>query len=249
MASLGEKLRIGLLAELHELVDRAIDYNSPQVLRQYIREVEGRMEDLDNVIAEYAGGLKTLRREFEELEDRVQELDSNIDELLSDADTTNDNLAVRWQMRLDSLTGRREGMKNEVAVREQALSALESTRTSMESRKNSMIAQLDSLDALHRAKEAKEHAATTIEMANRISGAVGDVSVDNVVRNMQRDADVAEERLNRAMAQVTENNVEDEATEMAKIRLQRRRERLAGRDTEQTSQTSTEDQSRLQSQS
>jgi phage shock protein A len=247
MASLGEKLRMGLLAELHELVDRAIDYNSPQVLRQYIREVEGRMEELDNVVAEYAGGLKTLRREFEETADRVQELDSNIDELLSDGDTTNDHLAVRWQMRLDALTKRQEALSNDVTIREQALTALENTRTSMEARKNSMIAQLDSLDALERAKDAREHAASTIEMANRISGTVEEVSVDNVVRNMRRDADIAEERLNRAMAQASNNNVEDEATEMAKIRLQKRRERLSARTTEQTDQTLSENQSRLQS--
>lgn len=246
MASLGEKLRIGLLAELHELVDRAIDYNSPQVLRQYIREVEGRMEELDGVIAEYAGGLRTLRRESEETGDRVAELDSNIDELLSDGDTTNDHLAVRWQMRLDTLTKRREALSNDLTIREQALSALENTRTSMEARKNSMIAQLDSLDALDRAKDAREHAASTIEMANRISGSVGEVSVDNVVRNMQRDADIAEERLNRAMAQASNNNVEDEATEMAKIRLQKRRERLMAQNTEQSGEQSAENQSRLQ---
>jgi phage shock protein A len=246
MASLGEKLRMGLLAELHELVDRAIDYNSPQVLRQYIREVEGRMEELDHVVAEYAGSLRTLRRESEETADRVSELDSNIDELLTDGDTTNDHLAVRWQMRLDTLTKRQEALSNDVTIREQALTALENTRTSMEARKNSMIAQLDSLDALDRAKEAREHAASTIEMANRISGSVEEVSVDNVVRNMQRDADVAEERLNRAMAQASHNNVEDEATEMAKIRLQKRRERLMARDTEQSAEANTTDQSRMQ---
>jgi phage shock protein A len=247
MAGIGEKLRIGFLAELHELVDRAIDYNSPQVLRQYIREVEGRLEELDDIIAQYSGGLRTLRREFEEVEDRVSELDSNIDDLLTDEDTTNDNLAVRWQMRLDTLTKRREEVKNEITVREQALAALESTRTSMEARKNSMISQLDSVEALHRAKQSKEHAAETIEMANRISGSVGEVSVDNVVRNMQKDADIAEERLSRAMAQTSENNVENEALEMAKIRLQRRRERLAGETTEQTGGEDTGSASRLES--
>jgi hypothetical protein len=38
MAGLLEKVRIGILAQAHSVLDKLIDLNSPQAVRQYIRE-------------------------------------------------------------------------------------------------------------------------------------------------------------------------------------------------------------------
>ncbi len=45
MASLLEKVSTLISANLHDLVDRALQSNSPAVIDQYIRQVENNLED------------------------------------------------------------------------------------------------------------------------------------------------------------------------------------------------------------
>src|SRR5215468_6648094 len=54
MAGLLEKVRIGFLAQAHTVLDKFIDLNSPQAVRQYIRELESSIEGIENDAAEAA---------------------------------------------------------------------------------------------------------------------------------------------------------------------------------------------------
>ena len=53
MAGLLEKVRIGFLAQAHNVLDKFVDLNSPQAIKEYIRELEVRFK-----------GLKTMRQKL-----------------------------------------------------------------------------------------------------------------------------------------------------------------------------------------
>ena len=62
MASLMEKVSTLISANLHDLVDRALQSNSIAVIDQYIRQVENNLQDLEEAAATVGGEAKSIRR-------------------------------------------------------------------------------------------------------------------------------------------------------------------------------------------
>src|SRR5258708_33392209 len=83
MAGLLEKVRIGLLAQAHSVLDKLIDLNSPQAVREYIRELERSIEGIENDAAEAAGHVTTTDREAHRLMGQIESYDHAIDAILS----------------------------------------------------------------------------------------------------------------------------------------------------------------------
>ncbi len=66
MASLIEKTQTLISANLHDMVDRALEANSVGVLKQYIRDAENNLDDLEEAAATVGGEVKTLERKYKE---------------------------------------------------------------------------------------------------------------------------------------------------------------------------------------
>ncbi|HEX2621299.1 MAG TPA: hypothetical protein VHL11_14170, partial [Phototrophicaceae bacterium] len=64
--SLFEKVNTLISANLHGLVDRALEANSVKVLDEYIRQVEKNLEALEDSTATVGGTVKTLKRKYDE---------------------------------------------------------------------------------------------------------------------------------------------------------------------------------------
>ena len=62
MASLLEKTQTLISANLHQMVDKALEANSVAVLRQYIRDAENNLDQLEDAAATVGGEVKTLER-------------------------------------------------------------------------------------------------------------------------------------------------------------------------------------------
>ena len=82
MASLLEKTQTLISANLHQMVDKALEANSVAVLRQYIRDAENNLDQLEDAAATVGGEVKTLERKYKEYKDKGDKLDRNIDALL-----------------------------------------------------------------------------------------------------------------------------------------------------------------------
>jgi len=59
MASLLEKTQTLIQANLHEMVDRALEANSVAVMKQYIRDAEQNLDDLERAAATVGGEVKS----------------------------------------------------------------------------------------------------------------------------------------------------------------------------------------------
>ena len=100
MASLIEKTQTLIQANLHEMVDSALEANSVAVMKQYIRDAEDNLDDLEDATAAVGGEVKTLERKYNEYKKRGDQLDRNIDLLLMQGKP---DLAAAAQNELNSI--------------------------------------------------------------------------------------------------------------------------------------------------
>jgi len=82
MASFLEKIRTLINANLHSIVDRALEANSVKVMDEYIRQAEKNLDALEDSAATVGGTVKTLKRKYEEFAAAAEKLDRDIDTLL-----------------------------------------------------------------------------------------------------------------------------------------------------------------------
>ena len=66
MASLLEKVATLISANLHSLVDKALESNSMAVIDQYIRQVEDSLANLEDAAATVGGETKSIKRKLED---------------------------------------------------------------------------------------------------------------------------------------------------------------------------------------
>ena len=101
MAGLLEKVRIGFLAQAHSVLDKIIDLNSPQAVREYTRELERSIEGIENDAAEAAGHVTTTDREVHKLMGQIESYDHAIDAILSSNDPASTDKARELQVKLN----------------------------------------------------------------------------------------------------------------------------------------------------
>ena len=117
MAGLLEKVRIGFLAQAHSVLDKIIDLNSPQAVREYIRELERSIEGIENDAAEAAGHVTTTDREVHRLLGQIESYDHAIDAILSSVDQASTDKARELQVKLN-------GFKQQLEAKQTELQAL-----------------------------------------------------------------------------------------------------------------------------
>jgi phage shock protein A len=115
MASLLEKTQTLIQANLHAMVDKALENNSVAVMKQYIRDAENNLDELEDAAATVGGEVKTLERKYKEYKKKADQLDRNIDALLMQGKT---DLASAAQSELNS-TRRLQEQYHEQWVRQQ----------------------------------------------------------------------------------------------------------------------------------
>ena len=76
------KINTLINANLHGIVDRALETNSVRVMDEYIRQAERNLESLEDSAATVGGTVKTLKRKYDELAASAEALDRDIDSLI-----------------------------------------------------------------------------------------------------------------------------------------------------------------------
>ena len=226
MAGIIEKSRVIVLSRVHGLLDKIIDLDSIGAVRQYVRDLENALEELQDSAAEAAGYERSVRREARDLDAKVTELNQNIDFILSDAKPENDHLATPLEARLIALEQQLASKKDEITAAEATAKALNEAASNLKAKHEHMVGQLQRLEAVDRATKAKEQASRAMKQAGRIAGTGADVSVDDVSARLQRRSDVADARFQRAMGDMTDQVEKDVVLAQAEARLAQRKARL-----------------------
>jgi len=228
MASIIEKIRVFVKARAHKLLDAAIDMDSPEVLKQYIREYEEALSEMDSARATAKADVNIAVRDVSALETQVKKTNADIETLLGDNDPNNDHFAVDLENRLMGFESDLKVKQDTVAALRQASASLETVGVKMKEKLRQMTTALTRLEGMDRAAKAQESAAAAMKAAGAIaSGADASVSIDNLQRKIERRYEVAQEKVNQQMGAFTDGAAEAVAQSEAARRIAERRAKIA----------------------
>ena len=219
--NLFDKARTITLGNLHDLLDKVVDMNSPAAVRQNVRDLETALNEMGNNVAIQAGQLRTSNREFTDLASKIETTKATVTQLLKSTDPTAPALAreraqiiVTEQKQLDELSKSLVDQKNTIASMTQAL-------TQLQAKHDLLVVRAHELERLDRDTKAKEHAATAIQNAGSVLNSSSSQSIDNLEANMQRRNDVASAKFDQSMGSFNsqpESNSDDVDALLASLR-------------------------------
>ncbi|NWG16146.1 MAG: PspA/IM30 family protein [Chloroflexi bacterium] len=223
--SLFEKINTLVNANLHAIVDRALEQNSVQVMDEYLRQVEKNLEALEDSAATVGGTVKTLKRKYEEFAAAAEKLDRDIDTLIVKG---KDDLAAAAQAELNTKQQLSQEYYQQWQDQEVQYKKMLEMRLKLEARLTSIKQQREQLRSLIELAEAKKVTTKTIKSLDDLSK-VGDSEINALTDQIRARLDREDARLDVATVNLQEQ-VED-AVRGGEIerQLQERRERLLGK--------------------
>jgi phage shock protein A len=207
--SLFQKIDTLIKANLHAMVDRALDSNSVAVLDEYIRQAENNLDDLEDALVTIKGQVKTLQRKYETFQAEAEALDRDIDRLLS---LGKEDLAMAAQSQYNTKADLAEEYRKQFEQQKTEADKLAEARLKLEARLRTIRQEREHVLGLLELAKTKEIAAKSMKSLDALEG-VGDSDISRV-------ADKIRERLDRADAEV----------EMRAGRLNNQMDQVLGKD-------------------
>ena len=210
MASLLEKVSTLISANLHYMIDQALQSNSPAVIDQYIRQVETNLADLEDAAATVGGEVKSIKRRLNDQEQRHTELDRAVDAFLTEG---NNGAAVAAQSQLNSTARLVETYREQVQRQESEFRKLLDAKVKLEARLATMKQQREELQALLDLAKSKETTVKAMKSLDDLMGS-GDSDIkriaDSIYNRLDKASTASEMRatsLDEQMDQVLERSV------------------------------------------
>jgi phage shock protein A len=204
-----EKIDTLIKANLHAMVDKALDANSVAVLDEYIRQAEDNLDDLEEALVTVKGQVKTLKRKYEAFLAEAESLDADIDRLLK---LGKEDLAMAAQSQYNTKMDLAEEYRQQYERQKEEADKLADARLKLESRLRTIKNEREHVLGLLELAKTKEIAAKSMKSLDALEG-VGDSDIARV-------ADKIRSRLDRADAEV----------EMRADRLSARMDDVLGKD-------------------
>jgi phage shock protein A len=217
-----EKINILVSANLHAMVDKALETNSLKVMDEYIRRAENNLDELETQIVTVGGSVRTLKRKYEETSSAAEKLDRDIDTMLTQAKT---DLAARMQSDLNAKQQQAQTYYEQWQGQESEYKKMLDAKLKLEGKMNATRDERHHLAELLKLAEAKRVTTKTIKSLKDIQG-VGD-------EDIRRIGDAIRARLDREDAQLEVSSARlqeqvDDAIETSQVdaQLEERRRRL-----------------------
>lgn len=190
MASLIDKVQTLISANLHAMVDKALESNSVAVMDEYIRQAEDNLEKLEDAVVTVGGTVKTLKRKYEQHQAEAEKIDRSIDTLLLQGKK---ELAAAAQSRLNSSQRIAADYQGQWAEQQKQYEQLLSARRKLEAKLTTIRQEREHLQALLELAKSKEVAIKAIKSLDDLAG-VGDADIARIGESIRA-------RLDRASAQ------------------------------------------------
>jgi phage shock protein A len=187
MASLLEKVSTLISANLHHIIDQALQSNSPAILDQYIRQVENNLADLEDAAATIGGEVRAIKRKQNDYEQKAQEQDQAIDAFLMEG---NEEFASAAQSRLNSTLRLVETFKEQAERQEQEFQKLLNAKVKLEARLQTMKQEREELMVLLELAKSKETTVKAMKSLDDLMG-VGDSDIRRVAQSIHNRLDKA----------------------------------------------------------
>jgi phage shock protein A len=223
--SLFEKINTLISANLHGIVDNALQANSVQVMDEYIRQVERNLGDLEESTATVGGTVKTLKRKYEEFAAAAEKLDRDIDTLIVKG---KDDLAAAAQAELNTKQQLSQEYYQQWHEQDSQYQKMLDMRLKLESRLTTIKQEREHLRALIELAEAKKVTTKTVKSLDALSN-VGDAEISSLSDSIRQRLDQEDARLDMATRNLSEEI--DSAVRGSEVdrQLDERRQRLLGK--------------------
>jgi phage shock protein A len=219
-----DKLNTLISANLHGLVDRALESNSVKVMDEYIRQVERNLEALEDSAATVGGTVRTLKRKYEEFAGQAEKLDRDIDTLIIKG---KNDLAAAAQAELNTKQQLAQEYYEQWQTQEAQYQQMLNMRLKLEAKLTSVKQEREQVRALMELAEAKKQTLKTVKSLDDITK-MGDSDVNRIAEQIRARIDQEDARLE--MATMSMSDEIDNAVEGGEIesQLEERRRRLLG---------------------
>ena len=187
MASLLEKTQTLISANLHSMVDQALEANSIAVLKEYIRDAERNLRDLEDAAATVGGEVKSMERKYLEYKKKADQLDRNIDTFLMQGKT---DLARAAQNELNSARELQEQYHEQWVRQKREYDALLNARIKLQARLKEIRQEQKELEALLQLAKSKEKTVKAIKSLDDLAG-VGDADIARIGESIRKRLDKA----------------------------------------------------------
>jgi phage shock protein A len=187
MASLLDKVSTLISANLHYMIDQALQNNSPAVIDQYIRQVEANLADLEDAAAAVGGEVKGIQRRLTDQQQKMEEMDRAIDAFLVEG---NESAAVAVQSRYNSAKRLVEAYQEQVTRQNDEFNNLLSAKVKLEARLATMKAEREELTALLELAKSKETTVRAIKSLKDLTGS-GDADIARIANSIRTRLDKA----------------------------------------------------------
>jgi phage shock protein A len=221
MASLLDRVRTLISANLNYLVSKALKANSMAVVEEYIRKVEDNLEALEDAAATVGGEAKTLRRKHRQFDDQSAELDKNIDLLLTKG---KEDLAQAAQYRYNTIKRLAESYGEQYQAQETEYKKLLDAKLKLEAKLTEAKRERTELQAMLDLAKSKELTHKVVEGVGGIT--VSEAGIANIRDEIQRRLDKATaqgeidaKRLDSQMAEILEKDTLERQITERKARL------------------------------
>jgi phage shock protein A len=222
MPSLLQKVNTLISANIHALVDAALESNSVKVMDEYIRQAERNLDALEDQAATVGGTVKTLKRKYDEFAAAAEKLDRDIDTLLMRGKT---DLASAAQAELNQKQQLAQEYYEQWQTQEQEYRRMLDAKLKLEAKLTTIKQEREHMKALMELVEAKEMTTKAIKSIDDLAG-LGDDDVARLGEQIRARLDREEARMEMASSNLKEQI--DDAIGMSEIELQleERRQRL-----------------------
>ncbi len=200
MSTFIQKLRIVTLGTVHDLLDKAIDTNSPSALRQHVRDLESALDRMRNDAAVQAGQLRTMERELGDVQARAATEKAVIEKLLAANSSVKEELARLKATSVIQLESQAERLGSQIETQRANSEAIDQAVLKLECKHQEVLYRLRELERLDRDTKAREQAAQSLRVAQTVMTHGADITaVDDIERKMLERNDVAHEKFDRAV--------------------------------------------------
>jgi phage shock protein A len=225
MPSLLQKVQTLISANLHGIVDRALEANSIKVIDEHIRQVESNLEALEDSAATVGGTVRTLKRKYEEFAAAAEKLDRDIDTLILRG---RDDLASAAQAELNTKQQLAQEYYEQWQSQESQYKKMLDMRLKLESRLTSIKQEREKIRSLLELAETKKVLVKTIKGLDGISK-TGDLEVDSLADQIRGRIDREDARLEMASRNLTEEINDAVGSTSIDLQLEERKARLLGK--------------------
>jgi phage shock protein A len=222
--SIFEKINTLISANLHAMVDRALEANSVQVMDEYIRQVEKNLDDLEESTATVGGTVKTLKRKYEEFAASAEKLDRDIDTLIVKG---KNDLAAAAQAELNTKQQITQEYYQQWQDQEGQYQKMLDMRLKLEGRLTSIKQEREHLRSLIELTEAKKVTTKTIKSLDSLAN-TGDDQISSLSQQIRASLDKEDARLDIATKNVSEQIEDAVGNSEVDRQLEERKRRLLG---------------------